>query len=402
MQTGSDKKTTHNKITAAISFLCCCLLLVPITAHSSSASILIDADTGNIIHQSNSNQLWFPASLTKVMTLYLVFKALKYGQINLKDKLTVSKLAANQSPFRLGLRTGNSITIEQAILAVATRSANDAAFLLAEHQGKTEKNFALKMTIQAKALGMSNTMFYNAAGLPNAKQVTTARDMAVLARAIRHDFPEYYKYFSTPNFTYKKKTYSNINGFLNAYSGADGLKTGFTCGSGYNIIATAKRNNISLIAVIMGAKNSYTRTKEIIALLNTGFKKVDANTVTKNITEPQPESLKPAPYLLSTTQCNQSYKASSYRNRISGWTVVFGAFPKKSQASALLRKVKPKMMRHAKYGHPVILKRMQNGVFLWHALWSGLKKNQAGKICKTLWEDNQYCRAMHPALFSKK
>jgi D-alanyl-D-alanine carboxypeptidase len=302
----------------------------------------------------------------------------------------------------LGLRTGNSITIEQAILAVATRSANDAAFLLAERQGKTEKNFALKMTIQAKALGMSNTMFYNAAGLPNAKQVTTARDMAVLARAIRHDFPEYYKYFSTPNFTYQKRTYSNINGFLNAYSGADGLKTGFTCGSGYNIIATATRNNISLIAIVMGAKNSYARTIEIKALLDKGFKNIKSNTISKNITEPQPESLKPAPYLLSTAQCNQSYKASSYRNRISGWSVVFGAFPKKSQARALLRKVKPKMMRHAKYGHPVILKRMQNGVFLWHALWSGLKKNQAGKICKSLWVDNQYCRAMHPALFSKK
>ena len=403
MQTGSDKKTTSHKITLlTLSFLCCSLLLIPITAHSSSASIVINADTGNIIYESNSNQLWFPASLTKVMTLYLVFKALKYGQINLQDKITVSKLAANQSPFRLGLRAGNSLTIKQTILAVATRSANDAAFLLAEHQGKTEKNFALKMTIQAKALGMNNTMFYNATGLPNAKQVTTARDMAVLARAIRHDFPEYYKYFSTPNFTYKKRTYSNINRVLNVYSGADGLKTGFTCGSGYNIIATAKRNNKSLIAVVMGAKNSYTRTKEIIALLNQGFEKITANTTAKNITEPQPESFKPAPYLLSASQCNQSYKASTYRNRISGWTVVFGAFPKKSQARELLKKVKPKMMRHAKYGHPVILKRIQNGVFLWHALWSGLKKNQAGKICKTLWAVDEYCRAMHPTLFSKK
>ena len=403
MQTGSAKKTTIHKITTvALSFLCCCLLLAPVTAYSSAASIVIDADTGNIIHENNPNQLWFPASLTKVMTLYLVFRALKNGQIHLQDKLTVSKLTAKQLPFRLGLLAGNSLTIEQAILAVATRSANDAAFLLAEHQAKSEKRFALKMTIQAKALGMNNTKFYNATGLPNGKQVTTARDMAVLARAILHDFPEYYKYFSTPSFTYKKRSYSNINGFLNAYSGADGIKTGFTCGSGYNLIASAKRNNKRLIAIVMGAKNGYTRTKEIKALLDKGFTNVDANTASKNITEPQPETLKPAIYLLSTTQCNQTYTASSYRNRISGWTVVFGAFVKKSQAKELLRKVRPKMKRLAKYGHPVILKHMKNGVFLWHAFWSGLKKKQAGQICKTLWKTGEYCRALHPMIFSKK
>jgi len=336
------------------------------------------------------------------MTLYLVFKALKHGHINLQDQLTVSKLAANRPQYRLGLLAGNSLTVEQAILAAATRSANDAAFLLAEHLAKTEKRFALKMTLQAKALGMNNTRFYNATGLPNGKQVTTARDMAVLARAIQHDFPEYYKYFSTPSFTYKKKSYSNINGFLNVYSGADGIKTGFTCGSGFNLIASAKRENKRLIAIIMGAKNSYTRTKEMKALLDKGFKNVDNKTISKNITEPQPQTLKPATYLLSTTQCNQTYLASSYRNRISGWTVVFGAFTKKNQAKALLKKVKPKMMRHAKYGHPVILKRMKNGVFLWHAYWSGLKKNQAGKICKTLWKAEEYCRALHPMLFTKK
>ena len=403
MQSGSNNKTTRNKITTlTLSFLCCCLLLAPVTAHSSAASIVIDADTGNIIHESNSNQLWFPASLTKVMTLYLVFKSLKYGQIKLQDKLTVSKLAASQPPSKLGLTPGKTLTIEQAILAVATRSANDAAYLLAEHQGKTEKNFALKMTIQAKALGMNNTRFFNANGLPHAEQVTTARDMAVLARAIMHDFPEYYKYFSTPNFTYNKRSYSNINGFLNAYSGADGIKTGFTCGSGYNLIASAKRNNKRLIAILMGAKNSYTRTKEMKALLDKGFKNVDANIISKKITEPRPQTLKPAKYLLSTTQCNQTYTASSYRNRISGWTVVFGAFVKKSQAKELLRRVKPKMMRHAKYGHPVIVKRMQNGILLWHALWSGLKKEQAGKTCKTLWEAGEYCRALHPIMFSKK
>lgn len=403
MQTERAKKTTSNKIaTVAINFLCCCLLLAPVTAYSSSASIVIDADTGNIILENNPNQLWFPASLTKVMTLYLVFKALKSGQIHLQEKLTVSKLVANQPPYRLGLISGNTLTIEQAILAVATRSANDAAFLLAEHLAKTEKNFALKMNIQAKALGMNNTMFYNSTGLPNAKQVTTARDMAILAQAILHDFPKDYKSFSTPNFTYKKKSYSNINGFLNVYSGADGIKTGFTCGSGYNIIASAKRSNKRLIAILLGAKNRHMRTKEIIALLDKGFKKVDPDTGSKNITEPQPKSLKSASYQLSTTQCKQTYTASSYRDRISGWTVVFGAFLKKSQAKELLKKIKPKMKLHAKYGYPVILKRMQNGVLLWHALWSGLKKSQAGKTCKILWEAEEYCRAEHPNRFSKK
>jgi D-alanyl-D-alanine carboxypeptidase len=403
MQPEITYQTARKKL-YIINFICLCLLFAPVTGYSktNSASIVINADNGNIIYEDNANQLWFPASLTKVMTLYLVFKALKYRQIKLKDKLIVSKLAANQPPFKLGLIKGQSLTIEQAILAVATRSANDAAFVLAEHQGKTEKNFALKMTIQAKALGMNNTKFYNVTGLPNAKQVTTAHDMAILAQSIQHDFPKYYHYFSTPHFTYNKRYYANINRILTAYSGADGLKTGFTCGSGYNLIASAKRKNQRVIAVVMGAKNNHLRTTKMIDLLNKGFSKTSTIAVPKNISAPRPKSLVPAPYILSTSQCHQTYTASSYKNRISGWSIVFGAFPKKSQAKKLINKIKPKLGNHAKLGHPVIIKRMRNGVMLWHALWSGLKKTQAGKTCKTLWAAGEYCRAMHPIIFSKK
>lgn len=403
MKIETHYKTARKRL-YIISFLFTCLFFTPIIgfAKTQSASIVINADRRGILFENNADQLWYPASLTKVMTLYLVFKALKFRKITLQDKLIVSDLAAKQPPSKIGLIKGQSLTIEQAILAVATRSANDAALVLAEHLEKTEKKFAIKMTLQAKALGMKSTEFYNSTGLPNVKQVTTARDMAILAQSIKHDFPQNYKYFSTPGFTFKKKYFANINRILTAYSGANGLKTGFTCGSGYNLIASAERDKKQLIAVVLGAKNSQQRTAKMIKLLNKGFSKTNNNVSQKNVKALRPKLLAPPPYILPSNQCNQTHKVSSYKNRISGWSIVFGAFPKKSQAKALLKKINPKLGKQAKLGHSVIIKRMRNGVMLWHALRSGLKKTQAGKACKTLWAVDEYCRAIHPLLFSRK
>lgn len=403
MKIETTDKSTRKRL-YIISFLCICLSFIPIKGYSKtqSASIVINADRRGIIFENNADQLWYPASLTKVMTLYLVFRALKSHKIKLKDKLIVSGLAAKQPPSKLGLIKGQSLSIEQAILAVATRSANDAALVLAEHLAKTEKKFAIKMTKQAKILGMRSTAFYNATGLPNTKQVTTARDMAILAQSIKHSFPQYYKYFSTPGFTFRKTYFANINRILTAYPGANGLKTGFTCGSGYNLIASAKREKKNLIAVVLGAKNSHIRTTKMIELLNKGFSKKDKNVLQKNVKALRPKRLSSPPYILPSSKCHQTHKVSSYKNRISGWSVVFGAFPKKSQAKDLLNRIKPKLGNQAKLGHPVVIKRMRNGVKLWHAIWSGLKKTQAGKACKTLWAVDEYCRAIHPLLFSKK
>lgn len=387
-----------------IRFLCISLFFTPLLAFSKTqpASIIIDADKRGIIFENNADQLWYPASLTKVMTLYLVFKALKFRQIKLQDKLVVSDLAAKQPPSKLGLTKGQSLTIKQAILAVATRSANDAALVLAEHLSKTEKKFALKMTVQANTLGMKSTQFYNSTGLPNTNQVTTARDMAILAQSIKYDFPQYYKYFSTAGFTFNKKYFANINRILTAYPGANGLKTGFTCGSGYNLIASAKRGEKQLIAVVLGAKNSHVRTTKMITLLNKGFSQSKKQVKLKNVKILRPKQLTPPPYILPSSKCHQTLKTSSYQNRISGWSIVFGAFPNKSQARALLKRIKPKLGKLGKQGHPVIIKRRRNGVMLWHAIRSGLKKTQAGKACKTLWAVDEYCRAIHPLLFSRK
>ena len=399
----SDMKNMLTGKTYVMHFLCICMLLIPVSAYSGYAAIVIDADTGNIIHETNANQLWFPASLTKVMTLYLTFKALNSGQIHLQDKLAASQKASNQPKSKLGLKLSESITIEQAILAVATRSANDVAFMLAEHLAKNEKSFVTKMNIQAQALGMNNTLFSNVTGLPNDKQVTTAHDMATLALAVFRNFPKYYPYFSIPDFTYKKKTYSNINQLIKLYSGTDGIKTGFTCGSGYNLMASVKRNKKRLIAVVMGIKNSQSRTKKMMTLLDKGFVDIDAAKVSRNIAEPRPKSLKSASNQLTAKQCHQIYSnASPYQNKVSGWTIIFGAFADKRLAKQIIKKVKPSMKHFINYGHAAIVKRMMGGSMLWHALWSGMKKDQAGKTCKLLWVKGEYCKVLHPSLFSEK
>lgn len=389
--------------TFSMNFLCICMLLIPVSAYSSYAAIVIDADTGNIIHENNANQLWFPASLTKVMTLYLTFKELNSGQIHLQDKITASQRAVNQPKSKLGVKLKESLTIKQAILAVATRSANDVAFMLAEHLAKTEQSFVAKMNVQAQALGMNNTLFFNVTGLPNDKQVTTARDMATLALAVFRNFPKYYPYFSIPGFTHKKKTYSNINQLLQVYSGSDGIKTGFTCGAGYNLMASVKRNKRRLIAVLMGTKSSQSRTKKMKQLLDKGFVDMDETTVSRNIAETRPKSLKSASNQLTAKQCHQIYSnASPYPSKVSGWTIIFGAYADKNLAKKIIKKVKPGMRQFIKYGHPAIVKRMMGGSMLWHALWSGLRKDQAGKSCKLLWARGQYCKVLHPSLISKK
>ncbi len=401
MRNGAIKKKSKF-FTPGIFIFCACLVVFPVSGVSKTVSIAINADSGEIIQESNADQLWFPASLTKVMTLYLTFKALKHGQLKLEDKITISKRAANQPKTRLGLKPGQRLSIKQAILAVATRSANDVAVALAEYQANTEQQFALIMTTQARMLDMNNTVFLNATGLPNSAQVTTARDMAVLAKAIKDDFPEYYQYFSVPNFTYQKQTYANYNSLLKSYSGADGIKTGFTCGSGYNLMASAIRNKKRVIAIVLGAKNKYARKKEMVSILNKAFNKIDHLKGAKNIADIRSKSLKPAFYTLKSNECHKSNKFASKQKKVSNWTIIFGAFPDRKQASKVVKKAKKHMGKFIKYGYPLTIKRKLYGQVLWHALWSGLLKDQAGKTCKRLWGAGEYCRVLHPSLFTNK
>ena len=247
------------------------LLLMPASSYGRHAAILIDADNGSVLHEENATHSWYPASLTKVMTLYMTFDALKAGQIHLYDTITASYHASRQPTSKLGLRPGETLTVEDAILALITRSANDAAVVLAEHLGGTEESFAVKMTTKAHALGMYDTHFMNATGLPHQWQVTTPRDLAILAWKTMRNFPNYYPYFSAHSFYYKGRELRGINKFTASYPGAEGMKTGFTCGSGYNLISVARQNGKRLIGVIMGGMTSAERYKLMIDMMDNGF-----------------------------------------------------------------------------------------------------------------------------------
>lgn len=275
-------KELNTGLRGAVLVLLCGLalsLVLPGSAKARYASIVVDAGTGEILHQVNADTPNYPASLTKMMTLYLAFQALESGKLKMDQKLPVSRRAAGISPSKLGLRRGQSIRVKDAILALVTKSANDAAVVLAEALGGTEIKFALKMTAAARTLGMKRTTFRNASGLPNRRQLSTARDMAALAQALIDNYPQYYKYFSTAKFTYNGRTYANHNNLLGHYEGTDGIKTGYTRASGFNLAASTVRDGRRLIAVVFGGKTARSRDTHITSLLDKGF-------ATKGLTRP--------------------------------------------------------------------------------------------------------------------
>ncbi len=239
------------------------------------ASIIVDADTGTVLSEKNPNKRLHPASLTKVMTLMLLFEAMESGEVRLNDKIRISAHAAAQQPSKLGLKPGSFIRVEDAILAIVTKSANDIAVAVGEHLAGSESRFAQRMSRRAHDIGMSRTMFINASGLHDPRQITTARDMATLARYVLVRFPNYYHYFGTRQFTYRGKTMTNHNRLMNSYAGMDGFKTGYVNASGFNLIASAKRNGHRLIGVVFGGRTWKSRNDHMAALLNNGFVQVN-------------------------------------------------------------------------------------------------------------------------------
>lgn len=262
------------------------------------AAILIDADSGLILHEREANHSWYPASLTKVMTLYMAFSALNQRQIHLHDSMTVSHHAARQPTSKLGLRAGERLTVQDAILAIITRSANDASVVLAEYLGGNEENFAAKMTAKAHAIGMYDSHFMNATGLPHQWQVTTARDLALLAWRIRRDFPNFYPYFAAHSFYFRGQELRGINKFTANYPGAEGMKTGFTCGSGYNLMSSAQQNGRRLIGVVMGGMSSVERYQLMTGMMDDGFGQPSAVIPKKHITAIPGKLVAAAPYQL--------------------------------------------------------------------------------------------------------
>jgi D-alanyl-D-alanine carboxypeptidase len=253
------------------------VLQAPAHAQVGSArysSIVIDAANGAILSAANPDELRFPASLTKMMTLYMVFEAVRDRRIALNQYVPISPNAASMSPTKLGLVPGSLITVEQSILGLVTKSANDAAAALGEMLGGDETRFAQMMTLRARSLGMTHSTFRNASGLPDWEQVTTAHDMAVLARRLIQDFPGYYHYFSTPSFVFAGRLVHNHQRLLQSYPGADGLKTGYIDASGFNVVTSALRSDTRLIGVVMGAASGGERDAHMASLLDQGFERM--------------------------------------------------------------------------------------------------------------------------------
>lgn len=235
------------------------------------ADLVIDAGTGKVLHETNADAIRHPASLTKMMTLYMIFSALESGKLKLQQPLPVSREASIQSPSKLGLRAGDSITVENVILGLVTRSANDAAVVAAEAIAGDEDRFANMMTQTARQIGMSSTVYKNPNGLPDPRQVTTARDMARLGLALLKHYPQYYHYFSVASFVYKGEVVTNHNRLMASYPGMDGFKTGFINASGFNLVTSAKQNGRRLIGVIFGGTSAPSRDAQMARLLDASF-----------------------------------------------------------------------------------------------------------------------------------
>ena len=233
-----------------------------------SASIVVDGSTGAVLYQASADLPRVPASLTKMMTLYLTFEALKSGRITKTTLLPVSAHAASQAPSKLGLKPGQTIDVDTAIKAIVVKSANDVAVVLAEYLGGTEDQFAAQMTAKARQLGMRGTNFHNASGLPDPQQITTARDMALLGMSLRKHYPGQYYYFVTQDFVYNGKLIRAHNRVLAQLNGADGIKTGYVRASGFNIVTSISDNGRQLVAVVMGGETARSRDAQVVSLVN--------------------------------------------------------------------------------------------------------------------------------------
>lgn len=408
----------------SLSFLAGWTMLAPTEAAARYASIVVDADTGQVLHAVNADTRNYPASLTKMMTLYMVFEALENGTLTLDQQLAVSRRASGMPPSKLGLKRGQTISVEDAILALSTKSANDVAVVVAEALAGKETTFAKKMTEKARKLGMNRTTFRNASGLPNRGQKSTARDMVRLAKALMDHYPQYYHYFSTRSFTYKGRTYRTHNRLLKSYKGTDGIKTGYTRASGFNLVSSVERNGRRIIAVVLGGKTSRSRDRHMVKLLDRGFTKM-ASMGVKTIPEVPGRNpfQTPAPVLVAEAETedelpelarNQPVKPVAKGSQIAAvdsmdmpaeagemltndWTVQVGAFSRfrsaHSSARAALAKA-PTVLEGAR----VAIERIDSSSSgtLYRSQLTGLYEQQARNACEELIAAQMNCVVIQP------
>lgn len=385
------------------------VVLVAIARPAAAAdysALVVDAATGAVLYERDADKVRFPASITKVMTLYLLFEDIEAGNLTLSDKLTVSANAAAQSPVKLGVRAGQTIKVKDAILALVTLSANDVAVVVAENLAVTEAKFARRMTERARELGMGDTLFRNASGLPNPDQVTTARDMVRLAMAVRRDFPGYYDFFSTRSFTYKGVTYGNHNKLLGKVRGVDGLKTGFTRAAGWNLAATAVRDGRIIVGIILGGESRLWRDARMTELLNTGFDR--AKTVVASL-PPLPDQ-KPGAVSVASLLADPSADSGAWIDEnfattrkltivtpsVDGsWGIQVGAYATAESASRALLTAETLLPRAFGEAVAIVIQADDYTTPLYRARYMGVDKDQAFQACAVLGQRNQPCAVVY-------
>lgn len=363
---------------------------------SEAASLVIDAGTGQVISADAANHLWYPASLTKMMTVYVALGEIAAGRLSFDDTLTVSTRAASVSPVRFGLAAGQTITIRQGINAAIVASGNDAATALAERIGGSEEKFADMMTLSARGIGMTRTVFRNATGLPDPDQVTTAHDMAVLALALLKEHPAHYDLFNQRSVTIGKKSRATVNGILGSYSGADGFKTGFTCGSGYNLVASATRGKRRVIGVVLGSTSRGQRASAMTRLLDAAFaQEIPQELVLAKMAMAAADEGAPPTVLTGATCAAQGDGESLVQAtaRAGGWGIVLGSFADKAKAQEMLKQARNHV---GNVGKGTVAPKTYNGVKQWSVMILGLTQASAGESCKALWAKDLYCLALNP------
>ncbi|NTU76354.1 MAG: D-alanyl-D-alanine carboxypeptidase [Alphaproteobacteria bacterium] len=402
---GAEAKTRH-KATKAHTAPRKAHRFVPLESSAPPyADLVIEARTGRVLRATNAESLRYPASLTKMMTLYLAFQALDAGKLRTDQRLTVSAHAAAQSPSKLGLRAGQSIAAEDAIFAIITESANDAAVVLAEAMGGSETQFAQLMTRQARALGMRQTVFRNASGLPDGEQVTTARDMAILGAALITHHARYYQAFSHESFAYAGRVYRNHNHLMERYEGMDGIKTGYIRASGFNLVASAMRNNTRLIAVVFGGRSAASRDNHTAELLDQGFDLLATPGATIEQTQAGEKTPSDNRYIAlpgkGATAFSRAESASSEAPRAgsspTNWGIQVGAYTDASigqQALTGMARNMPQLLNQTDH----ILQKVSysDGSTVYRARFMGMAQNDARSACSYMVRHGQGCLVIAP------
>jgi D-alanyl-D-alanine carboxypeptidase len=378
------------------------LLAAADPAEAGYAAYVVEARSGTVLHQTNGDLPNYPASLTKMMTLYLAFEALEKGILALDDRLPVSAHAAARPPSKLGLKPGQSIRLGDAIQALATKSANDVATVIAEHLAGSEERFAKAMTRRAHQLGMIRTTFRNASGLPDPAQRTTARDIGVLARALYDDFPQYTHYFANRAFKYRGRRYRNTNRLLGVYRGMDGIKTGYIRASGYNLAASVRRDGHHVIAVVLGGKTAGRRDAQMRRLLDRTFADVDR--IMRLLATVERPKRKPDPPTVLAGRLGEaaavvgdaltSYVAIPSARAYDGprdWSIQVGAFSRRDAAERALDTAAdaiPALLTESR--RRIVPVEDRHGT-LYRARQVGLTKDEARRACETLARHNLAC-----------